>query len=51
MFMQSSLNSRTIYFKQPVLDIELESVDISDWGDDFIKKTNKITKELEKAFA
>jgi antitoxin component of RelBE/YafQ-DinJ toxin-antitoxin module len=51
MFMQSSLNSRTIYFKQPILDIELESVDISDWWDDFIKETNKITKELEKAFA
>jgi antitoxin component of RelBE/YafQ-DinJ toxin-antitoxin module len=51
MLMQRAINSKSIEFPRPqVLDLELESVDISDWGDDFIEETNKLTKRLEKAF-
>jgi hypothetical protein len=33
------------------LDLEFEPLDISDWWEDFIKKTEKNTRKLEKLLA
>jgi antitoxin component of RelBE/YafQ-DinJ toxin-antitoxin module len=51
MLMRRAISSRSIEFSRPqVLDFEIEPLNVSDWGDDFLQRTDKVTKRLETYF-
>ncbi|MDR3150201.1 MAG: hypothetical protein LBU14_00790 [Candidatus Peribacteria bacterium] len=51
MLMKQIIRTKKITFEvEPVLDLEFEPLDTSNWPDELIKKTDKITNELEELF-
>jgi hypothetical protein len=47
--MKHTINTRKVSFEiEPVLDLEIEPLDVSDWSPANLKETEKLTKKLEK---
>jgi antitoxin component of RelBE/YafQ-DinJ toxin-antitoxin module len=52
MLMRRAISSRSIEFSRPqVLDFEIEPLDVSNWSPKNLKKTDELTKKLEKLLA
>jgi hypothetical protein len=50
--MKRAINSKSIEFPRPkVLDFEIEPLDVSNWSPKNLKKTDELTKKLEKLLA